>query len=102
MGILGKGWPVMKKILLTSVALVALVAPAAAADLAVRPAPVAYKAPPPIVVYSWTGCYVGGNGGGAWVNKDFALDNVATPFGGVASANPIGLGSHTASSGIGG
>lgn len=28
-------------------------------------------APPPIVaVYNWTGCYVGGNGGGLWGHKD--------------------------------
>ena len=102
MGILRKGVAYMKKILLTSVALAALAAPAAAADLAVRPAP-AYKAPPPIVYYSWSGCYIGGNGGGVWVNKDFALDNVVGPFGGgVFFNNAIGLGSHTASSGIGG
>jgi outer membrane immunogenic protein len=92
----------MKKILLTSAALAALAVPAAAADLAVRPAP-AYKAPPPIVYYNWSGCYIGGNGGGAWVNKDFALDNVATPFGVLTPPfGAIGLGSHTASSGIGG
>jgi len=93
----------MKKILLTSLALAALAAPAAAADLAVRPAPVPYKAPPPIVFYNWSGCYIGGNGGGVWVNKDFALDNVVGPFGGgVFFNNAVGLGSHTASSGIGG
>jgi len=23
--------------------------------------------------YSWTGCYVGGNGGGVWVRKDYSL-----------------------------
>ena len=54
----------MKKILLATVALSTLAAaPAMAADLA-RPAPppppVAYKAPPPIYLYSWTGCYIGG------------------------------------------
>src|ERR1700682_3603630 len=58
----------MKKILLATVALTALVAaPAMAADLA-RPV---YKAapPPPVYAYSWTGCYVGGNVGGVWGNK---------------------------------
>jgi outer membrane immunogenic protein len=52
----------MKKFLLATVGLVALlsmVAPASAADMAV-------KAPPPAplpVIYNWTGLYIGGNGG---------------------------------------
>ncbi|MCA6109008.1 outer membrane protein [Bradyrhizobium cenepequi] len=52
----------MKKFLLGTVALVALAAPASAADLAPRPYT---KAPPaPVaVVYDWTGFYIGGNGG---------------------------------------
>jgi outer membrane immunogenic protein len=42
---------------------------AVAADL---PARVYTKAPPPVVaVYNWTGCYVGGNGGGLWGHKDW-------------------------------
>ena len=62
----------MKKLLLGTVALVALgAAPALAADLAARPytkAP-AYAAP----VYSWTGFYVGGHIGGAFGgNNNFA------------------------------
>jgi outer membrane immunogenic protein len=59
----------MKKFLLATVALAALVAmPAGAADLS-RPL---YKAPPPpIRVFSWTGCYVGGNVGGLWVHKEW-------------------------------
>ncbi len=43
---------------------------AVAADMAV-------KAPPPAVVpapvYSWTGCYIGGNTGGAWAHKTTTL-----------------------------
>jgi outer membrane immunogenic protein len=52
----------MKKFLLGTVALVALAAPASAADLAARPYT---KAPPaPVaVVYDWSGFYIGGNGG---------------------------------------
>jgi outer membrane immunogenic protein len=51
-------------------ALAAIIAgPAAAADMAVRaPAP-AYKAPPPIVVYNWSGFYVGGHAGYAWMDS---------------------------------
>ena len=34
------------------------------------------NAPPPPAVYSWwTGCYVGGNLGGAWSRAEYALDN---------------------------
>src|SRR2546421_584938 len=62
----------MKKLLLGTVALVALgAAPALAADLAARPytkAP-AYAAP----IYNWTGFYVGGHIGGAFGgNNNFA------------------------------
>ena len=43
---------------------------AGAADMAV-------KAPPPVIVpapvYSWTGCYIGGNTGGAWARKNTVL-----------------------------
>src|SRR5260370_42690687 len=54
----------MKKLLLASIAGVALVAgaPANAADLSARPA---YKAPPPVAApipyYNWTGFYIGGD-----------------------------------------
>ena len=48
----------MKKFLLGSVALAAMIAgPAMAADMPL-------KAPPPVVVFSWTGCYVGAHVGG--------------------------------------
>ena len=61
----------MKKFLLATVALGALVAsPALAADLRRPPPPV--KAPPPVVpIWSWTGCYFGGNVGGLWASKDW-------------------------------
>jgi outer membrane immunogenic protein len=51
----------MKKFLLSTLSVVAMAAPAIAADLPARP----YKAPPPVVmpVYDWTGFYIGGNGG---------------------------------------
>ena len=64
----------MKKLLLMAVALSALVvAPALAADLG--PPPPAYRAPPPpVVVTPWTGCYIGGEGGGLWARHEW-VDN---------------------------
>jgi outer membrane immunogenic protein len=62
----------MKKLLLASVGIAALAmsGAASAADLS-RPAPAFKAAPPPAVIYSWTGCYVGGNIGGLWAKKDW-------------------------------
>jgi outer membrane immunogenic protein len=55
----------MLRFLLGGIALAALiVGPALAADMPVK-APV-YKAPPPVVVYNWTGFYVGVNAGYSW------------------------------------
>jgi outer membrane immunogenic protein len=60
----------MKKILLGTVALIALGAtvPALAADLAARPYT---KAAPyvPLPIYNWTGFYIGGHIGGDWLNN---------------------------------
>jgi outer membrane immunogenic protein len=65
----------MRKLLLVSAALAALVgSPALAADMA---APV-YKAPPaPAPVWSWTGFYLGVNLGGVWARENFTA---ADPF----------------------
>ncbi len=83
----------MRKFFLGSTALVGLIAgPAIAADLAVK-APV-YKGPsPPVVIYSWTGCYIGANIGGGWARKSWTT---TTP------PPPLDLGSHTASGVVGG
>jgi outer membrane immunogenic protein len=67
----------MKKILLGTVALIALgaTAPALAADLAARPytkAPAYVPAP----IYNWTGFYIGGHVGGAFTGDD---NNVYDP-----------------------
>jgi outer membrane immunogenic protein len=58
----------MKKFLLGTVALIAFAAPAAAADLAARP----YTKAPPIAppIMTWTGFYVGLQGGGGWGTSD--------------------------------
>jgi len=60
----------MKKLLLTTVALIALGAPALAADMAARPRYA--KEPPPIAapIYNWTGFYIGGHVGAAFGNDN--------------------------------
>jgi outer membrane immunogenic protein len=77
----------VKKHLLTTIALGALslgalafgalaAGPAAAADLSVRQP--AYKAPPPVVVVdNWSGFYIGGSVGGAWLRADETFINNA-------------------------
>ena len=80
----------MKKLLLAGVAVTALYAGSAnAADLA-RPAPVYVPRPVVVPLFTWTGCYAGGNGGGLWA-ADTWTDTI---FG--------GFGSNTASGGLGG
>src|SRR5436190_1643242 len=65
----------MKKLLLAGTALggLALAGPALAADIPV-------KAPPPVVApaFTWTGCYIGGNVGGAAGQKEW--DNFTGSF----------------------
>jgi outer membrane immunogenic protein len=96
----------MKRFLLAAAAVTAsLAVPAQAADLA-RPAPPVYAPPPPIIaVFTWTGCYVGGNGGGIWSNKTFTNTNFipGVPALGLP-AIPAGtdFGSQTVSGGLGG
>jgi outer membrane immunogenic protein len=65
------------RLLLTTAALaaIAMTSAANAADLPM-PAPV-YKAPPPPIVYNWTGCYVGGGAGYAVYNQDQFVTNTA-------------------------
>jgi outer membrane immunogenic protein len=81
----------MKKLLFASIACLALAGPSMAADLA-RPAPAPVYIPPPVVVpvFTWTGCYVGGNVGGIWAADTWS----DTVYG--------GFGSSTASGGFGG
>ncbi len=76
----------MKKLLLGTVAIVALAGGSAgAADLPV------YKAPPPIVpVWNWTGCYIGGHVGyqRSSYDQQLSFDDVSTRVGGGTGAGP--------------
>ena len=75
----------MNKFLLGATALTAMIAgPALAADMAVK-APV-LKAPPP--AFSWTGCYLGANGGGAWTQTTMTH---VTPTGDYGKENSEGF-----------
>jgi outer membrane immunogenic protein len=81
----------MKKLLLANVALAALIAgPAVAADMPIKVPP--YKAAP---VYSWTGCYVGGNGGWTYARSE----NIWTPnvavFGAAVTADILSVSNGT-------
>ncbi len=79
----------MKKFLLGSVALAAMTAgPAMAADMPL-------KAPPPVVVYSWTGCYVGGHVGGKSSRADVTYGAIAPQ---VIALNPLGIGPNVTDS----
>jgi outer membrane immunogenic protein len=82
----------MKKILLSSVALLGFTAGAMAADLPARVAPVA-PAFTPVPVFTWTGFYVGLQAGYTWGEDDNDLVVTTGPaaFGGVASADLEGF-----------
>lgn len=73
----------MKKVLLALTALAAFTGSAAAADLGARP----YTKAPAVVapVASWTGCYIGAGGGGAYTMNDH--NEFVTATGLPASAN---------------
>ena len=76
----------MKRLGIGVFALAVAFGSARAADLPVKAPPIV-----PPAVYSWTGCYVGANGGGLWVRKDWR----------VTTTQAIN-GSHDADGGLGG
>jgi outer membrane immunogenic protein len=79
----------VKKFLLSVTALVAIGSSAMAADLAVRRAPAPAYAPVPVRVFTWTGCYVGGNVGGIWAHTEWN-DSVFGNFGSGTASGAIG------------
>jgi outer membrane immunogenic protein len=83
----------VRKFLLATIALIALVSPATAADLGrfqIAPAPV-------VPVWTWTGCYAGGQVGYLWGSSEKWI--VRTPGGDFFGQS---LGGHDAKSWIGG
>jgi outer membrane immunogenic protein len=64
-----QGDRIMQRLLLGTAAAVAMVGSAIAADLPARPTK-APPAPPRVVGYNWTGCYVSGGGGYGMFNQD--------------------------------
>jgi outer membrane immunogenic protein len=86
----------MKKILLASVALTALVAARAMAADTGRPV---YRAPAPVYPvygFSWTGCYIGGHIGGLWAQKEWVDHDFRSATFGLSD------GSHYPSGSLGG
>jgi outer membrane immunogenic protein len=80
----------MKKILVAGIAVAVLCGtPALAADLPTKAE--VFKAPIPAPVYSWTGCYIGGNVGYGWQNNQ--------PYDPLAAT---GVGSDTGTGAVGG
>jgi outer membrane immunogenic protein len=66
----------VKKLLIASTALAALLGtPALAADMPLKAPP-----PPPAPVFSWTGFYIGATAGAAWHNADTSLNPVNGVF----------------------
>ena len=73
----------MKKLLLGAAALIALAAPAAAADIPPRTYTKAPAYTAPAVVYNWTGFYIGGHVGGAFAGDSSLQSSDARFMGGV-------------------
>src|SRR5450631_905943 len=64
----------MRKAIVAGLAFGALLGPAAAADMYVK------AAPPAPVYFSWTGCYIGGDVGGAWSSQNVSNTSPANLF----------------------
>jgi outer membrane immunogenic protein len=93
----------MKKLLISAIALLAInTVPAVAADTAVKALPVAAPVP------TWTGFYIGINGGGAWGTIDGTARDIAPPPdlffapGNIPAVNAGGTRSFNTSGGLAG
>jgi len=88
----------MRKLAFGSIALLALTARAAMASDLPPPAPAPVYRPPVVApVFSWSGCYAGGNVGGGWANTHaYDTNGVLTGAAGAPVLNGD-LGSQTAS-----
>jgi outer membrane immunogenic protein len=73
----------MKRFLLGAAALLALAAPAAAADVPARTYTKAPAYTPPQVIYNWTGFYIGGHVGGAFAGDNTFQSSDARFLGGM-------------------
>jgi len=73
----------MRTFLLGAAALLALAAPAAAADMPARTYTKAPAYTPPQVIYNWTGFYIGGHVGGAFAGDNTFQSSDARFLGGV-------------------
>jgi outer membrane immunogenic protein len=81
----------VRRLLLSTTAAAAMLGSAAAADLPSRrpPPPVEYA--PPLPIFTWTGFYVGVNGGGAFRGNNKSGFNNAVFFGGARPFVGAGL-----------
>jgi outer membrane immunogenic protein len=75
----------MKRFLVAGCALATSVLAAMAADMPLKAPP-----PPPVQIYSWTGCYVGGSVGGIWRHNDATTVSVVDGGSGAAAAAAAG------------
>jgi outer membrane immunogenic protein len=85
----------MKKFLLAGCALAASVFSAMAADMPLKAPP-----SPPVPVFTWTGCYLGGSVGGIWRETDNVSIGVADGGSGAAAAAAAGAFPTTFSYGV--
>jgi outer membrane immunogenic protein len=81
----------MRHLVVAGMALAAIIAgPAAAADMAARaPAAPAYKAPPPVALYNWSGFYVGGHVGYSWMDSTDQIVGFDGPSAAFLAANRV-------------
>ena len=90
----------MKKFVIAIAAVAAVSTSAFAADMAPRytKAP----APLPVAVYSWTGCYIGGNVGGGWERTSQSRIAQISPAGAITVLPAANFGSSDGSDFVGG